>query len=104
MPAQNLRRTKDQRKQLLRKFELSGLGINAFAREIGVSHVTLRSWIKASKAVPSGFLPVNIVSQHVSMKPQRESAFVVMCPGQVRVNFENGCCPRWLASFLREMA
>ena len=62
--------TRAEREQVVQAFRISGVSKNAYAREIGVSWITLQRWIETVEAEPrTSLIPVRVMECSRKMEP-----------------------------------
>ena len=93
--------TRAEREQVVEAFRISGASKNAYAREIGVSWITLQRWIETVEAEPrTSLIPVRVMER--CQKPEVAWPEYVLDSG-VRLRIPPGTEQRTVAELLQAL-
>ncbi len=101
------RYTETEKQSILAGFETYGGSLTRYAKEVGVTYVTLSRWLKARMPSPvvrsssvSGFLELQVRQRSFSMEV---GGVDVELPGGVRLRFAAGTDAAYIGRLVREL-
>lgn len=101
------RYTETEKRSILAGFEAYGGSLTRYAKEVGVTYVTLSRWLRAGILPPaegsssgSGFLALQVRPRSMSMEV---GGVDVELPGGVRLRFAAGTDASYIARLVREL-